>query len=79
MEDPGAGPVERNTVLNTTIPKQEKSFLPQKTTMMPHAVEKKKDLFKKSIVLEDILVIVVIGGNYNVFMGNNTVLGSIFF
>lgn len=63
MGDPGAGLVERNTAPSTTIPKQVKSFLPQKTIMMPHAVEMNKDLYKKSIVLEDILDIVQIGGS----------------
>ena len=78
VEDLGAGPVERNIVRNTTIPKRDKSFLPQKTIMMPHAVEMNKDLFRMNTVQEDTQDIVLIVGNYIVSIGNNTVLGSIF-
>lgn len=64
VEDRGVGNVERNTVVRTTIRKVVKNFRQQKIIMIPFVVEKKMDLRKTTIALEDIQDIVLVVGNY---------------
>ena len=59
---PGAGRVGKNTVRNTMILLQAFVFQMQKTITLPDAVEKRKDLRKRSIVVEAIQDIVGDGG-----------------
>jgi hypothetical protein len=62
VESPGVGSVERNIVVNTTTLKQGKNYRQQKTITMPFVVETKKDLNKKTTVVEAVQVIVHLDG-----------------
>jgi len=62
VDGPGVGSVERNIVVNTTTLKQGKNYRQQKTITMPFVVETKKDLNKKTTVVEAVQVIVHLDG-----------------
>jgi hypothetical protein len=63
VENLGAGSVERNIVVPITMPRRGRNLRQQKITMIPFAVGRKKGSKKKTIALEDIQDIVLVGGN----------------
>jgi hypothetical protein len=63
VENRGAGPVERNTVVSILTLKQARNSRQQKIITIRLVVGRKKDLQKKPIVLEDIRDIVGSAGS----------------
>ncbi len=64
----GAGPVERNIVVLILILSQDKNFLQQKIIILLIAVQRKRDLHKRSTALEVIQDIVKSDGNHQLVL-----------
>jgi len=73
----GVGCAVRNIAANITTPPQDRNHRRQKTSM-EHAVEKKLDSRKKTIVLEDIIRIVVRDGRTRSGQPNGLKLNTLF-